>query len=326
MLTKIIYIDQRIRLGCHILKSGTLTSSLMSTLDKPLSAFQIFLSSPQSLSSINIDVDDLIGCKNFLRMYNKYMCVHGSLLINLCGSADGSNLEEKTKNMLNRTISELDMGSVIGVGIVIHTGSYRDKEKGVELIIENITEALTKVTQTTKLISKKLGIETKDIIKNRRIILENAAGEGTKIGRTLDEIGEIIKGCPKRLRRQIRVCIDTAHIFGAGQYNFGIIEDTDKFYKDFDEKIGLEYLELFHLNDSRAPFGSRKDRHENLGDGEIFLSEESLKYFVDEAIKREKVLIAEPPGKTKTGEKGPGFRKDYELLTRLCKINEITFQ
>jgi len=323
---KIVYLDQKIRLGCHIPKKGTLTSSLLSTLDKPLSAYQIFLSSAQSLSQINPNIDDLENCKKFLSMYNKYLCAHGSLLINLCGSADGSNLEQRTRTMLDRTISELDIGSAIGIGVVIHTGSYRDKKVGVELIIKNIVQSLTEITEMTETLAEHLNLDPKEIIKNRKIILENAAGEGTKIGKTLDEIGEIIKGCPKKLRKQVRVCIDTAHIFGAGQYNFGHEEETDRFYSDFDSKIGLDYLELFHLNDSRVPFGSRKDRHENLGDGDIFLTESSLKYFVDEAIRRNKVLIGEPPKKTKTGEKGPGFKKDYGLLEKLCKINETIYQ
>lgn len=328
--TKIIFVPKNIRLGCHISKNNSIYSSILKMLDTPLSAFQIFLSSPQSLAPLVINkkmIDDFLKTKEFLFMYQKYLCVHGSLLINLCGAVDENDIERKTETMLKRTISELDLASVIGIGVVIHTGSHKNKEKGINLIIRNIKIALTEVTENTQKIAEFLGLTVEDVIKNRKIILENAAGEGSKIGKNLDEISKIIKGIDKPLQKQIKVCIDTAHIFGAGEYNFGNESDTTKFYNEFEEKIGLNFLELFHLNDSRVPFGSKKDRHENLSKGFIFSQKESgLKFFVEQAIERNKVLIGEPPGKTAEGGEAPGFRSDYELLSNLCPINNISYQ
>ncbi|MBL4653780.1 MAG: TIM barrel protein, partial [Flavobacteriales bacterium] len=114
--------------------------------------------------------------------------------------------------------------------------------------------------------------------RSRKILLENSAHEGGKRGWNLEELGQMIKGVPSRIRDQVGVCIDTAHAYGAGVYDFGDILDIKKFYEDFDREIGLDHLWLFHLNDSMnstkkaddALFGSHKDRHQNLGLGYIF--------------------------------------------------------
>jgi len=190
-------------------------------------------------------------------------------------------------------------------------------------------------TKNTKNIARGLDIPLEEFKSSRKIILENAAGEGNKLGSTLDEIGQIISGVREDLRPQLKVCIDTAHIFGAGQYDFGKAKEVKRFYRDFDQKIGLDYLEVFHLNDSRVAYGSRKDRHENLGLGYIFGVErneemngdglEGLKALVEEAEKRRIPLIGEPPHKTKNGSPAPGGFWDYQVLRQICNLDEEVF-
>jgi apurinic endonuclease APN1 len=326
---RILYFDSNIKIGCHITKKNSLFRSLKRMLTTPLTAFQVFVSNPRSLSPLKINneiIDDLVQTKEFLSVYQKYMCIHGSLTINLCGGTDDKNLESKTEIMLTRVIDELDYGAAVGVGVIIHTGSHKNSKKGIDLISQNIQISLSTITENTKYISNYLKISPKEFIKRRKIILENSAGEGSKLGKNVGELGLILNNLDDSLKEQVRFCIDTAHIFGSGVYNFGKSMDIERFYKEFDDTIGLQYLELFHLNDSRVPFNSKKDRHENLCFGFIFEKKESqLKKFIEYAIKNNIVLIGEPPHTTKDGNTGPGFKQDYKLISSLCNLNKITY-
>jgi len=89
------------------------------------------------------------------------------------------------------------------------------------------------------------------------------SGKGSEVGKTFDEIANIIKNIEDKTR--IGVCIDTCHINDAG-YD---ISNIDKILEDFDKKIGLNYLKVIHLNDSKNPINAHKDRHENIGYGTI---------------------------------------------------------
>ena len=160
----------------------------------------------------------------------------------------------------------------------------------------------------------------------------------------MEDIRDILKEVPDNLRSQVKVCIDTAHGYGAGIYQWGDPSEITKFYKDFDKIVGLEYLEVFHLNDSRrsekkannAYFGSKKDRHENLGLGYIFDDSngvsEGLKEFFLQAYKRKIPIIGEPPSKTDAGDEGPGWLRDWPYVCDLLKdtkypiVEEIEFK
>jgi deoxyribonuclease IV len=99
-----------------------------------------------------------------------------------------------------------------------------------------------------------------------RVLLETTAGSGTALGANFEELAEIIARVPARLRRRVGVCIDTAHIFAAG---YDIATSYDEVMTRFDDTIGLDRLGAMHLNDSKAPLGSRRDRHELIGEGAI---------------------------------------------------------
>ena len=96
--------------------------------------------------------------------------------------------------------------------------------------------------------------------------MELTAGQGTVIGSTFEEMALLLKRIPAPLRKRVGVCLDTAHVFAAG---YDLIDDYDGVWARFDDVLGLARLGLLHLNDSKAPLGSRKDRHELIGDGAI---------------------------------------------------------
>ena len=97
------------------------------------------------------------------------------------------------------------------------------------------------------------------------LLLENTAGSGTALGSRLEELAEILRAFPDGC---LGICFDTAHAWGAG-YDLGSAAATERFLEQFHKLIGLEHLQVLHLNDSKVALGSRVDRHEHIGRGAI---------------------------------------------------------
>ena len=144
-----------------------------------------------------------------------------------------------------------------------------------------------------------------------RLLFETSAGAGETMGGTFEELGEMIRtlGAPANLG----TCIDTAHIFTAG-YDLRTADDLERTLETFDREVGLDKLGAVHLNDSKAPFGSNKDRHENLGDGEI--GAEALGRFIRHPALGETPLYLEVPGYDKEGPDRPNMERIFELAGR----------
>lgn len=133
--------------------------------------------------------------------------------------------------------------------LVSHPGNYMDdRAAGLARNIDGIVEGLDRAPRRTKL------------------LLETTAGQGTVLGATFEELAAIIEGVPGRLRRRLGVCVDTAHIFAAG---YDLVNAFDDVWARFDDLIGMSRLRMMHLNDSKVPLGSRKDRHELIAEGAI---------------------------------------------------------
>lgn len=335
--TELVFHNGDVRLGFHIGNEKTLFESFEKVVtNTPLRSMQIYISGDSKpWQAPSYDPVDILMSRQLIQRWHKYSVVHGSLFYNLAGCVKGRTDPKFTRN-LNNTVNgltgELDVAAGFGAGVVVHTGAAENKEKGIFTICRAIETALTKETAYTKKLSKEIQIP---VLEKRKIILENAAGEKNKIGSNLDDLVEIYNGIGEGFKDQVKVCIDTAHIFGAGQYDFGSPKEVKKFFKDFDKKLGLEKLELFHLNDSRVARGSKKDRHENLGMGYIFGTErdeendgdglEGLKTLIDFSEKSRIPLIGEPPHDDKNGEPAVGPAWDYEVIKHLCNLEECYF-
>lgn len=347
------YIDNDYHYGFHMEKYPSMIKTVSRLNLTPLSAMQIYISNSRSKAPPKFDYEDLNQARNIIIKSNMYIVIHGCLLYNLAGTtlgeSEGIHYHEALDSTLRGLVAELDFGVFIGAGVVVHPGSQKNKKEGIVTIAKSIETVLTRKTNEIEKVAKYLnikgkgknvsikekgknvsikekGISVEDAIKRRKIILENAAGEGTKICSTLEEIAEIINLIDVKLRPQVKVCIDTAHAFGKGIYDWGVEGEIDRFYKDFDKIIGLQYLELFHFNDSKrstdnklnAPFGSHKDRHEQLGKGYIFDKNEPSRFkqitkFMLEARKHNIPIIGEPPGS--------GI-EDWETVEELLKDTE----
>jgi deoxyribonuclease-4 len=175
----------------------------------------------------------------------RFTNAHDSYLINLA-----SPVKSLRRKSLASFRAELRRCNALGLdALVSHPGNFiDDRASGVARNAEAIVEALERETGPT------------------RLLMELTAGQGTVIGSTFEEMAALLKRIPAKLRRRVGVCLDTAHVFAAG---YDLVGDYDGVWARFDDILGFETLGLLHLNDSKAPLGSKKDRHELIGVGAL---------------------------------------------------------
>jgi len=172
-------------------------------------------------------------------------CAHDSYLINL--ASPDPVLRQRS---IESFISELQRCAALKLKyLVSHPGNFMDdRSSGLDRNAEAIGIALERAPGKTML------------------LMEMTAGSGTVLGSSFEEMARLIELIPLPHRKRVGVCVDTAHIFAAG---YDIVNDYDGVMARFDDVIGRHRLRLMHLNDSKVPLGSRRDRHELIGEGAI---------------------------------------------------------
>lgn len=170
---------------------------------------------------------------------------HDSYLINLA-----SPKEDLRARSLESFMAELRRCDALGIHFLVsHPGNYMDeRESGVGRNADAIVEALERVPGTV------------------RLLLETTAGSGTALGATFEELRDIIDRVPAEQRTRIGICMDTCHVYASG---YDLVADYDGVMQHFDDIIGLDRLGMMHLNDSKHPVGSHKDRHELIAEGAL---------------------------------------------------------
>jgi deoxyribonuclease-4 len=170
---------------------------------------------------------------------------HDSYLINL--ASPDPVLRQRS---IDSFIGELQRCAALKLKFLVsHPGNFMDeRSSGLERNAEAIGIALERVPGKTML------------------LMEMTAGAGTVLGSSFEEMAKLIEMIPQPNRKRVGVCVDTAHIFAAG---YDLVNDYDGVWARFDDVIGRSRLRLMHLNDSKVPLGSRKDRHELIGEGAI---------------------------------------------------------
>ena len=143
------------------------------------------------------------------------------------------------------------------------------------------------------------------------VLIETTAGQGTNLGSTFEEISFILR--ESQYRDRLGVCFDTSHAFAAG-YDIRTSETYEETFCRFDQIIGLQRLKFFHLNDSKKPLGSRVDRHEHIGKGEIGL--EGFRLLLNDPRFRDHPMVLETP----KGKDLKEDKKNLRVLRSLCKI------
>ena len=234
-------------IGSHVgfNKSSQLLGSLEEALRYGSNTFMFYTGAPQNTA--RYPIDDSLTYLALIKMkennidYSKVI-VHAPYIVNLANRLDN----DKFNFAVNFLIQEVERCDTLGImNLVLHPGSHVGQ--GVEAGIRNIVNGLNLVLDKG----------------NVTILLETMSGKGTEIGRNFDEIKQIIDGVNDK--NKIGVCMDTCHLHDSG-YD---VSDFDKILDEFDEKIGLNYLKCIHINDSKNVRGAKKDRHENIGYGEI---------------------------------------------------------
>lgn len=179
----------------------------------------------------------------------KKPCSHDSYLINL-----GNPGKEAWEKSIDAYVVELERAEAFGLeGVVMHPGSHlkSTEEEG----LQKIAEAFDIIHERTE------GFKVKSW-------LETTAGQGTNLGHRFEHLDYIIQNVKEESR--LAVCVDTCHIFAAG-YPLIKKSDYEATFQEFDDVVGLDRIEAFHINDSKKPLGSRVDRHDHIGEGELGL-------------------------------------------------------
>ena len=244
------------------------------------------MGNPKSYKRQRITEEDIEEVKTLQKRFPINIYSHFPYISNLAGKSSKGGLGwcgnvevDKKLNLLVREIEyELSVLGQIGKGVVIHPGSYPDREKGIETIAKSIN---------------KLNFTPKSML-----LLENCAGEGNKICRDFMEISKILEKVESK--KNVGVCVDTAHIWGVGEYDISKISEIDRLFNEFDKLIGLEKFKLLHLNDSKVTIGSRKDRHEHIGKGFIWGDDvSSLIYLIQKCKDHNIPIVLETGGPCK---------------------------
>ena len=250
------------RFGAHVSASGGISKAVGRGVDIGCDALQVFTHNPRTWKPINHTDAEVAGFRAGAAEHGLGPLIsHGLYLMNL-GAPDAevptgppNKPANKTRNIyrssIESLIQHLAIGERLGLeGVVLHVGAYKGstEDEAIARIGAGIAEALEGAPGDCC------------------VFLENTAGAGTTIGRTFDQLKAVYDavGEPTRLG----FCLDTQHLFASG---FPVHEPDgiDRVLAEFDAKVGMDRLRAFHLNDSKTPFGSNRDRHENLGDGEI---------------------------------------------------------
>lgn len=273
------------RIGCHISGFKNIIDAIHTAIELEANCFQIFVSSPLSRVA-GKKIENYDEVKEIVKKTKMVIMVHGKYIINYANINNWN---------IQALVCDLKSASYISdnIGVIIHQPknvSGLPIDEVIDIYINNV---------------KKVIDETKEL--NNPIILENSAHQKSEIGYELKELGYIWNSFPIEYRKRLGICIDTCHAFVSGMLSFKNEEIIDKFFKDFDNYIGINNLKVIHINDSKVKFGSCVDRHEDIGKGYILDENKggnliAFKRFLYHCNKHNIPLILETPGNNQKDE------------------------
>ena len=235
-----------LRIGCHLSTADGYAAMADDAVSIGATTFAFFTRNPRGGNARELDEKDLAA---FLATLEEHrigpLVAHAPYTMNLCSA------KPETVEFARRAMRE-DLGRMErlpGHLYNFHPGSHvkQGADEGIRLICEGLNEVLVPGQATT-------------------VLLETMAGKGTEVGRSFEELARIIDGVDHD--ELLGVCLDTCHVADAG---YDIVGDLGSVLDEFDRVIGLDRLRALHLNDSKNPLGSHKDRHERIGAGTLGL-------------------------------------------------------
>ncbi|BFJ02054.1 deoxyribonuclease IV [Priestia sp. Y58] len=280
-----------LKIGSHVSMSGKkmLLGASEEAASYGANTFMIYTGAPQNtrrkkIEELNIEA----GLLHMKEHGMTDIVVHAPYIINL-----GNTTKPETFELgVDFLTSEIQRTHALGARqIVLHPGAHvgAGADAGIQQIIKGLNEVLTADQEV-------------------QIALETMAGKGTECGRSFEEIAQIIDGVTHN--EKLSICFDTCHVHDAG---YDIVQDFDGVLNEFDKTVGIQRIKVLHINDSKNVCGARKDRHENIGFGEIGFG--ALNYIVHHPAFTEVPKILETPyvGEDKKNKKAP-YQLEIDMI------------
>ena len=270
-------------IGCHLSSTGGNAAMVETAQRIGANTFAFFTRNPRGSKAKPEDPADCAKAVELLKEYEfGPLVAHGAYTMNLCTA------DPEARNFACDVLCDdlRRMAALPGNFYNFHPGSHVGQ--GVEAGIEHICNALKKAMAPDYPVT---------------VLLEGMAGKGSEIGGKFEELRAIIDGVGKD---NIGVCLDTCHMYDAG---YDIVNDLDGVLAEFDRIVGLDKLKALHLNDSKNPYSSHKDRHECLGQGHLGL--ETFRKIVNHPLLKDKPMILETPNEL------PGYQAEIAILRQM---------
>lgn len=232
------------RIGCHLSSSKGFLHMGKEAVSIGANTFQFFTRNPRGSKAKQLDLEDV-------KAYLEYAGEHGigTIVAHAPYTLNACSKDEKVREFARLTMEDdlRRMEYLPGNLYNFHPGSHTGQ--GVETGICQIAELLNQILKPDQ---------------STTVLLETMAGKGSEVGSRFEELAAVMERV--RLKDKLGVCLDTCHVYDAG---YDIVQDFEGVLDEFDRVIGLERLKAIHINDSKNPFGSHKDRHEKIGQGSI---------------------------------------------------------
>ncbi len=281
------------KIGSHVGMSGKdmLLGSAKEAVSYDANTFMFYTGAPQNTRRKDISELNIDAAWTYMEKHGIHeVVVHAPYIINL-GNAVKPETYELAVNFLRTEIARTE--ACKSKVLILHPGAHvgEGTDTGTSQIIKGLNEVLTKDT-------------------NLYIALETMAGKGSEVGRSFEELARIYDGVT--LSDKLRVCFDTCHTHDSG---YDIIHDFDGVIGEFDRMIGKDQIAVFHINDTKNPVGAKKDRHENIGFGEIGF--DALSYIVHHPDFADVPKILETPyipSPTKAKKSYAPYKYEIEML------------
>ena len=273
-----------LHIGCHLSSTKGFAAMGRQALLMGADTFQFFTRNPRGSRAKPLDEADAAALRTLLaENHFAPIVAHAPYTLNLCGK------EEENRRFARETMADdlARLEHIPGQLYNFHPGSHvgQGMETGISLIAQGLNAILRPGQATT-------------------VLLETMAGKGSEVGGRFEELREILDRV--EWNEKMGVCLDTCHVSDGG---YDIIHDLDGVLTEFDRVVGLKRLKAIHLNDSKNPPGSRKDRHECLGQGSLGL--ETLERIVNHPALRHLPFCLETPNEL------PGYQAEIELMRGL---------
>ncbi|MCR5528177.1 MAG: deoxyribonuclease IV [Saccharofermentans sp.] len=270
-----------INIGCHLSSSGGFLAMGKHATELGADTFAFFTRNPRGGSAKEIDPEDAKSLVEYMeKEHFGKLVAHAPYTMNVCAAKP--DIREFSRNVLKDDIKRMEY--VPGNYYNFHPGSHvgQGAEEAIPMIADALNDAMFEEQKTI-------------------VLLETMAGKGSEVGRNFEELKAIIDMV--ELKDKIGVCFDTCHTWDGG---YDVVGNIDAVLEKFDKVIGLDKLYALHLNDSKNPMDSHKDRHEKIGEG--LIGSEGIRKVITHPLLQGKPFILETPNEDE------GYKAEIALI------------